>query len=97
MVKSYAAKAMDFAIKCGYIQNNPVNLIDKPKSRKKSQANKEEVRNFYSHGQLIKFLKCMEQKQEQNIKQLNRNNLFLVMKIMTSYSLRKQENGLNIY
>ncbi|MGA4517223.1 tyrosine-type recombinase/integrase [Solibacillus silvestris] len=61
MVKAYAAKVVDFAIKRGYIQTNPFKLIDMPIGRKKSKAEEEEIENFYTKEQLIQFLKCMEQ------------------------------------
>lgn len=83
-VKTYAAKVMDFAIRHGYIQNNPFNLIEMPKGRKKSQADKEEeIENFYTREQLIKFLKCMEQ--ESNYK------AFTLFQLLANSGMRRGE------
>lgn len=61
MVKSYAAKVIDFAIKRGYLQNNPFSLIEMPNPKKnKSLDNIEKIENFYTKEQLNTFLKCLE-------------------------------------
>ncbi|MEK4627353.1 MAG: site-specific integrase [Solibacillus sp.] len=84
MVKSYAAKVMDFAIKRGYIQTNPFTLIDMPKGSKKSRADKEDkIENFYTREQLIKFLKCMEQE--------NNYKAFALFQLLAYSGMRKGE------
>lgn len=67
MIKSYAAKVLDFAIKRGYIQTNPFKLVNIPTTLKKKQASIEEKKeNFYTREQLIELLSCLEK--ENNIK-----------------------------
>ncbi|MFY0744015.1 site-specific integrase [Solibacillus silvestris] len=83
MVKAYAAKVVDFAIKRSYIQTNPFKLIDMPNGRKKSKAEEEEIENFYTKEQLIQFLKCMEQ--EQNYK------AFALFQLLAYSGMRKGE------
>lgn len=57
--KSYASLVMRFAIKYGYIQSNPFDLIDLPRQRKKISVNRE-TENFYTKEQLRDFLECAE-------------------------------------
>ncbi|RSK28523.1 site-specific integrase [Bacillus sp. HMF5848] len=67
MIKSYASKVIDFAIKRGYIEKNPFTLVEMPKQLKKIRLDDhEELENFYTKEQLIEFLTCMEQ--ESNFK-----------------------------
>lgn len=68
MVKSYAAKVLDFAIRRGYIETNPFTHVDMPStaSKKTTGTDNEEVENFYTREQLIKFLSCLEK--ESNFK-----------------------------
>ncbi|MEK4713561.1 site-specific integrase [Sporosarcina sp. FSL K6-5500] len=63
MVKAYAAKVLDFAIKRSYIQTNPFAHVDMPAATtKKAIVNDEdEAENFYTREQLIEFLSCLEQ------------------------------------
>ncbi|MFJ7848162.1 tyrosine-type recombinase/integrase [Peribacillus sp. NPDC097224] len=62
MVKAYASKVIDFAIKRGYIETNPFALVEMPKKLKIVRIDDEdELENFYTKEQLIKFLRCMEQ------------------------------------
>lgn len=62
MVKAYAAKVLDFAIKRGYLKTNPFSLVDMPIKATKQVivTDGEEVENFYSREQLIEFLSCFE-------------------------------------
>lgn len=62
MVKAYAAKVLDFAIKRGYIQTNPFTHVDMPNTINKNGhiTNEDEQENFYTREQLIKFLTCLE-------------------------------------
>ncbi|WP_294743769.1 tyrosine-type recombinase/integrase [uncultured Exiguobacterium sp.] len=61
MVKAYAAKVLDFAIKRGYIQSNPFSLVDMPKPKKAYTDLAEEINeNFYTREELIKFLSCLQ-------------------------------------
>lgn len=57
--KSYASLVMRFAIKYGYIQTNPFDLVDLPRQRKKSST-KRQTENFYTKEQLREFLECAE-------------------------------------
>lgn len=50
---------MRFAIKHGYIQSNPFDLVDLPRQRNKISA-KRDTENFYTKEQLRKFLECAE-------------------------------------
>lgn len=62
MVKSYAAKVLDFAIKRGYIQSNPFTHVDMPTavSKRVIVNDEDEAENFYTREQLIEFLSCLE-------------------------------------
>ncbi|MFF3102992.1 site-specific integrase [Viridibacillus arvi] len=53
--KSYASLVIRFAIKRGYTQSNPFDLVDLPRQRKKS-SHKRETENFYTKEQLRHFL-----------------------------------------
>lgn len=59
MVKTYASKVIDFAIKREYISSNPFKLVDLPKIKASSILDKEV--NYYSKEQLIEFLQCLKQ------------------------------------
>ncbi|MGG0655542.1 tyrosine-type recombinase/integrase [Rummeliibacillus pycnus] len=84
IVKSYAAKVLDFAIKRGYIQTNPFALVDMPTALKKKQASTEEKKeNFYSREQLIEFLSCF--KKENNVK------AFTLFRLLAFSGMRKGE------
>lgn len=84
MIKSYAAKVLDFAIKRGYIQTNPFALVDMPTALKKKQASIEEKKeNFYSREQLIEFLSCFEK--ENNVK------AFTLFRLLAFSRMRKGE------
>ncbi|AHN23131.1 site-specific integrase [Lysinibacillus varians] len=61
MVKSYAAKVLDYAIKHGYIDKNPFTLVEMPKKRKQIVLDEAEFENFYEREQLIKLLQSYEQ------------------------------------
>lgn len=58
-VKAYTSKVLDFAIKRGYIQNNPMKLVELP-TRKRGIDVEEAPENFYSKEELIEFLTCLE-------------------------------------
>lgn len=62
MVKAYAAKVLDFAIKRGYIQTNPFAHVDLPAttSKKAIGVEEDEAENFYTREQLIEFLSYLE-------------------------------------
>jgi integrase len=67
MVKAYASKVVDFAIKRGYIGTNPFALVEMAKKLIKVCIDDEDKpENFYTKEQLIEFLRCMEQ--EKNFK-----------------------------
>lgn len=52
MVKSYASKVIDYAIKLEYIETNPFEKVEFSKKRVKRKSN-----NYYLREQLI-FFKC---------------------------------------
>ncbi|MGG0655547.1 tyrosine-type recombinase/integrase [Rummeliibacillus pycnus] len=84
MVKSYAAKVLEFAIKHGYIQTNPFTLVDMPTALKKKQASTEEKKeNFYTREQLIEFLSCFEK--ENNVK------AYTLFRLLAFSGMRKGE------
>lgn len=83
MVKSYASKVMDFAIKRSYIRNNPFRLVDMPKKLKKICMDEEEAENFYTKEQLLTFLICMEQ--ESNFK------AYVLFQLLAYSGMRKGE------
>ena len=84
MVKSYAAKVLDFAIKRRYIQTNPFVLVDMPTALKRKQASTEEKKeNFYSREQLIEFLSCFEKE--------NKVKAFTLFRLLAFSGMRKGE------
>ncbi|MFS0688759.1 site-specific integrase [Sporosarcina sp. 179-K 8C2 HS] len=85
MVKAYAAKVLDFAIKRGYIQTNPFAHVDTPAnvSKKSIVADEEEAENFYTREQLIEFLSCLEQ--ESNYK------AYALFRLLAFSGMRKGE------
>lgn len=58
-VKSYASLVFDFAMNRGYIQLNPMKLIEMPVRLVKPDS-EEKLENFYNREQLIQFLKFVE-------------------------------------
>ncbi|GGA43289.1 tyrosine-type recombinase/integrase [Psychrobacillus lasiicapitis] len=83
IVKSYASKVLDFAIKCGYIQTNPFALVEISNRTKKFQYDEDKVENFYTKEQLNKFLQCMEQ--ESNFK------AYALFRLLAYSGIRKGE------
>lgn len=84
MVKAYAAKVMDFAIKRGYIQTNPFSLVDMPKHKKAFTDLTDEVNeNFYTREELIEFLTCL--KNENNPK------AYTLFRLLAFSGMRKGE------
>ncbi|WP_375199726.1 tyrosine-type recombinase/integrase [Lysinibacillus sp. RS11] len=85
MVKAYAAKVLDFAIKRGFIQTNPFTHVDMPTtaSKKAIVTEEDEAENFYTREQLIKFLSCLEQ--ESNYK------AFALFRLLAFSGMRKGE------
>ncbi len=85
MVKAYAAKVLEFAIKRGYIQTNPFTHVDMPTtvSKKAIITDEDEAENFYTREQLIKFLSCLEQ--ESNYK------AFALFRLLAFSGMRKGE------
>lgn len=84
MVKAYAAKVLDFAIKRGYLQTNPFALVDMPaKANRKAIVNEEGAENFYTREQLIEFLSCLEK--ENNIK------AYTLFRLLAFSGMRKGE------
>lgn len=60
MVKAYAARVFDFALKQEMIPFNPFDRVEPLKMRKEISLEDEEVINFYSRNELNKFLSCAE-------------------------------------
>lgn len=84
MVKSYAARVLDFAIKHDYIQSNPFSLVDTAIRKKKVRFDYEdELENFYTKDQLLEFLHCM--KKESNEK------AFTLFHLLAFSGMRKGE------
>ncbi len=85
IVKSYAAKVLDFAMKRGLIQTNPFALVEMPTNltKKTSVINDDEDENFYTREQLIQFLTCLEQ--ESNYK------AFALFRLLAFSGMRKGE------
>ncbi|MFJ7935537.1 tyrosine-type recombinase/integrase [Sporosarcina sp. NPDC096371] len=85
MVKAYAAKVLNFAIKRGYIQTNPFTHVDMPTSasKKATATDEDEAENFYTREQLIKFLSCLEQ--ESNYK------AYTLFRLLAFSGMRKGE------
>lgn len=84
IVKSYASKVLDFAIKRNYIQTNPFALVDMPTALKKKQSSVEEKKeNFYTREELNEFLSCL--KKEDNIK------AYVLFHLLSYTGMRKGE------
>lgn len=66
IVKSYASKVMDFAIKRDYIKTNPFSFVDIPRKMMKKKEFEKKFENFYSREELLRFLSCL--KKEENYK-----------------------------
>jgi len=60
MVKHYAAKLMKYALKHGYVNTNPFDLVEMPNPRKKIELDDEEFENFYERDQLIALLEAFK-------------------------------------
>lgn len=89
MVKAYAAKVMDFAIKRGYIQTNPFSLVDMPKHKKAFTDLTDEVNeNFYTREELIEFLTCLKNENNQKAYTLFRLLAFSGMRKGEALALR---------
>ncbi|WP_312505937.1 site-specific integrase [Lysinibacillus sp.] len=84
VVKAYAAKVMDFAIKRGYIQTNPFSFVDMPKQKKVfSDIEEEQFENFYTKEELVEFLTCL--KEESNKK------AYTLFRLLSFSGMRKGE------
>ncbi|WP_153721059.1 site-specific integrase [Sporosarcina cascadiensis] len=85
MVKAYAAKVLDFAIKRGYIQTNPFTHVDMPTaaSKKATVNSEEELENFYTREQLIEFLSCLEKE--------NNYKAYVFFRLLAFSGIRKGE------
>lgn len=56
-VKAYAAKVLNHAIKHGYLEKNPFDLVEMPKPKKQvSLDDDDEFTNFYEREQLLQLL-----------------------------------------
>lgn len=82
-IKSYAAKVLDFAVKRGYIQNNPFMHVETAIKKKAIVEDNEEPENFYTKEQLIQFLSCLEK--ESNYK------AYALFRLLAFSGMRKGE------
>lgn len=83
IVKSYASKVLDFAIKSDYIITNPFALVEISNRTKKVQYDEVKRENYYTKEQLDKFLQCMEQ--ESNFK------AYALFRLLAYSGIRKGE------
>lgn len=84
MVKAYAAKVLNFAIKRGYLQTNPFAFVDLPTNiSKKAIADEEEAENFYTREQLIEFLSCLERE--------NNHKAYVLFRLLAFSGMRRGE------
>ncbi|WP_419959497.1 tyrosine-type recombinase/integrase [Psychrobacillus sp. BM2] len=85
MVKAYAAKVLDFAIKRSYIQTNPFALVDLPAntSKKDIGADDDEAENFYTREQLKEFLSCLESE--------SNHKAYVLFRLLAFSGMRKGE------
>lgn len=85
MVKAYAAKVLNFAIKRGYIQTNPFAYVDLPTniSKKPIGAGEGEEENFYTREQLIEFLTCLERE--------SNHKAYVLFRLLAFSGMRKGE------
>ena len=60
-IKRYASRVFYFAMKRGFIQNNPMKLVEMPKRIIDPIEDEEENEKFYNKEQLIQFLNFLEQ------------------------------------
>ncbi|KQL33339.1 site-specific integrase [Psychrobacillus sp. FJAT-21963] len=85
MVKAYAAKVLNFAIKRGYIQTNPFAYVDLPTniSKKFGGADEDEPENFYTREQLREFLSCLERE--------NNHKAYVLFRLLAFSGMRRGE------
>jgi len=84
IVRSYAARVIDYAIKREYnVTTNPFDLVDMPIKSKKNHTNNDEVENFYTREELLKFLSCLEK--ENNLQR------FAFFRLLAFSGMRKGE------
>lgn len=84
IIKSYAAKVVDFAIKRGYMQINPFKLVDMPKIKKEPlELVKEVDENFYTREQLNKFLDYLKKE--------NKPKVYVLFRLLAYSGMRKGE------
>ncbi|MBK5348534.1 tyrosine-type recombinase/integrase [Bacillus sp. TH44] len=84
VVKSYASKVFDFAMKRDYILSNPFTLVEIPRIKKNSFTDQEtEKENFYTREELIHFLNCLEK--EDNFK------AYTLFRLLAFSGMRKGE------
>lgn len=84
MVKAYAAKVIDFAIKRDYLKNNPFTLVDLPNKRNQKNADSNtKFENFYTKEELVEFLDSLEK--EDNYKS------FTFFRLLAFTGMRKGE------
>lgn len=84
IVKAYAAKVLDFAIKRDYLKNNPFTLVDLPNKRNQQNVDSNtKFENFYTKEELVEFLDSL--KKEDNYK------AFTFFRLLAYTGMRKGE------
>ncbi|MEX3746513.1 tyrosine-type recombinase/integrase [Lysinibacillus xylanilyticus] len=84
MVKAYASKVLDFAIRYDYIQKNPFSLVEIANNRKQAVSGSEDaVENFYTKEQLTEFLNCLEKE--------NNYQAYALFRLLAYSGIRKGE------
>ncbi|HEM6363157.1 TPA: site-specific integrase [Streptococcus suis] len=58
---------LDYAVSLGYITDNPMKKVIRPRKQQKIDEQKSKMKNFYSKEELQKFLQCAEQNSEKEL------------------------------
>ncbi|QCR33588.1 tyrosine-type recombinase/integrase [Lysinibacillus sp. SGAir0095] len=80
-VKAYSSKVLDFAMKRGLIQSNPMKLVETP--IRLEQPDDDGLENFYTREQLLTFLKCLEKE--------NNYKAYVFFRLLAYSGMRKGE------
>lgn len=83
-VKAYAAKVLNYAMKHGYLEKNPFDLVEMPKPKKHiSLDDEEEFTNFYEREQLLQLLDAF--------KQISSTMIYTLFRLLAYSGMRKGE------
>ncbi|MBF4501196.1 site-specific integrase [Savagea sp. SN6] len=83
MVKSYASKVFDFAVKRDYISRNPFQYVELPRKKHDLISNKVSEKNFYTKEQLLEFLYLLEKE--------NNRMAYVFFRLLAFTGMRKGE------